>query len=88
MPQFFEPRFAGAKGRPSIRCRFCKKFSIEYDEARHDLARRGKAVSMMREHEVVCSVRPKIVKIPWTPCKRMPAELKKKIKKKNDKKPK
>eukprot|EP00392_Amoebophrya_sp_AT5.2_P017936 g18359.t1 len=81
VPRLYGPRFIGARGCPHIKCRFCEKYCLEYDEGGHDLARRGKAVSMMREHEAICSSRPKIVKVPWTPCKRMPPALKAKINK-------
>eukprot|EP00392_Amoebophrya_sp_AT5.2_P013417 g13535.t1 len=43
MPRMFEPRSVTRDGTPSIRCRFCKKFHVEYDENLHDLITKGRA---------------------------------------------
>eukprot|EP00392_Amoebophrya_sp_AT5.2_P009731 g9759.t1 len=82
VPQFFDPRLTAAGGKPSIRCRFCKRFHLEYDEDEHEWARLGKAVSIMRKHEAICAARPKVVKVPWRACKKVPGKNKKKVKKK------
>eukprot|EP00392_Amoebophrya_sp_AT5.2_P013786 g13918.t1 len=82
VPQFFEPRFIADDGKPSIKCRLCKRFHLEYDEDEHEMARLGKAVSNMRKHEAICASRPKVVKVPWKACKKVPGKNKKKVKKK------
>eukprot|EP00392_Amoebophrya_sp_AT5.2_P011243 g11318.t1 len=83
MPFKYEPRFLHRREGPSIRCRLCKKYGIEYDEDEHEPTRLGKAVSKMRKREAICSARPKKVVVPWTSCKKMPKALKKKKVKKS-----